>query len=116
MSRSGARVGQAKPVNHVIEPRFQKLQQRFSSHAAFAQRILKDTPELALEQTVLITQLLFLAQGNGVIGLFAASAPRAVHARRVTFSIQRFGRSEKRHAVTPAYFGFWSCVSAHEVC
>src|SRR5262249_56933787 len=80
----------AKPVNHVVEPRLEQLEQRFTSHATLAQRAVENPAELALEQPVLITKFLFLAERDGVIGLLPARASWSVHSRRIIFPLKRF--------------------------
>src|SRR5512132_2599950 len=110
-----ARVGEPKSVNNIIESRFQQLEKRFTGHATFAQRTLENAPELSFKQSVLIAQLLFFTEGNRVIGLLAPGAPRAVDAGWIILALQCFRRTEKRHAITPAYLRFWSCVSCHVV-
>jgi hypothetical protein len=80
LARCTPRVGKPKPVNNIIESRFQQLEKRFTSHTTLAQRTLKNAPELSFKQSVLITQLLFFTEGNRVIGLLAPGAPRPVDA------------------------------------
>src|SRR4029453_3504453 len=113
LARCTARIGEPKPVNNIIESRFQQLEKRFTRHTAFAQRTLENAPELSFEQPVLIAQLLFLTEGNRVIGTLAPGAPRAVDARWIILPLQCFRRTEDRHAVPPAYLRFWSRISSH---
>ena len=113
LARGAARIGEAEAENDVVEPRLEQLQQRLTGNAALAQRALENAAELPLEQAVLVTKLLLFAERDGVIGLFAAGTFRAVHARRIIFPLERFGRSKERHAIAAADFGFWSGISAH---
>src|SRR4030095_5328186 len=113
LARSAARVRNAKTINDIIKARLQELEKCFTCNAAFAQCALENAPELPLEKSILIPQLLLFSERNCVIGLLAPGTSRAVHAGRIIFPLQRLGRTEKRHAVTAAYFRFWSCVSSH---
>jgi hypothetical protein len=89
LARCTARVGEPKPVNNIIESRFQQLEKRFTGYTTLAQRTLENAPELSLEQSVLIAQLLFFTEGNSVIGLLAPRAPRAVDAGWIILPLQR---------------------------
>src|SRR5437764_6537791 len=109
------RIGQAEAIDDVIESGFEKLEERFASHTALPKRVLEDAPKLPLQKPILITELLLFTERNCVLRLFSSGASRAVHARRIIFSLQRFRLSEDRHAITAADFRFWSGVSAHGV-
>ena len=113
LARSTARVGEPKPVNHIIESRFQQLEKRFTGYTTLAQRTLENAPELSFQQPVLIAQLLFFTERNRVIGLLAPGAPRAVDPGWIILALQCFRRTEERHTITPAYLSFWSCISGH---
>src|SRR5262245_2241184 len=113
LARCTARVGKSKPINDIIESRFQQLEKRFTGHTTLAQRALENAPKLPFKQSVLISQLLFFTEGNRVFGLLAPGAPRAVDAWWIILPLQCFRRTEDRHAITPAYLGFWSCISCH---
>jgi hypothetical protein len=89
LARSTARVGEPKPVNNIIESRFQQLEKRFTGYTTLAQRTLENAPELSFKQSVLIAQLLFFTEGNRVIGLLAPGAPRAVDAGWIILPFQR---------------------------
>jgi len=65
-------VREAKPENNVIEPRFEKLQQRFAGNATLAQGVLKNTAKLAFEKSVLVAKLLLFTERDGIIGLLTA--------------------------------------------
>ena len=110
-----ARICQAQPENHIVDPRLKKLEKCLASDAALAQCVLENAPELALEQSVLITELLLFSERNRIIGLFAPGTFRAVHTGRIIFSLQGLGRSKNWNAVTAADFSFWSGVSTHAV-
>src|SRR5215468_10499267 len=113
LARCTTRVSEAKPVNNIIESGFQQLQERLTGYTTLAQRTLENAAELSFKQSVLIAQLLFFTEGNRVVRLLASGAPRAVDAGRIILSLQRLRRSEDRHAVTPAYLRFWSCIPSH---
>src|SRR4029077_18278713 len=113
LARGAARVSESKPVDNIIESRFQQLEKRFTGYTTLAQRTLENAPELFFKQSVLVAQLLFFAESNRVIRLLAPGTSRAVYAGWIILALQCFRRPEERHAVTPAYFCFWSCVSGH---
>src|SRR5438270_5513364 len=113
LARGVARVREAEPVDHVVESRLEKLEQCFAGHAALAQGVLENSTELALEQTVLITKLLFLAESNRVFGLFPPRTFRTVHSRRIIFPLERFRRSKNLHTVAAADPCLWSGISSH---
>ena len=115
LARSAARIGQAKAINYVIQARLQQLEKCLTCHAALAQCTLENAPELFFEKSVLIAQLLFLAERNRVIGLFAPGTSRAVLPGRIILSLQGLGRTKNRHTVAPTYSCFRSCVSAHGI-
>jgi hypothetical protein len=89
LARCTARVSESKPVNNIIESRFQQLEKRFTGYTTLAQRTLENAPELSFKQSILIAQLLFFAEGNRVIGLLAPGAPRAVDAGWIILPFQR---------------------------
>jgi hypothetical protein len=90
LARCTTRVSEPKPVNNVIQSRLQQLEQRFTGYTTFAQRTLENAAELSFKQSVLIAQLLFLTEGDRVVGLFAPGAPRAVDAGWIILSLQCF--------------------------
>jgi hypothetical protein len=89
LARCTTRVSETKPVNNIIESRFQQLEKRFTGYTTLAQRTLENAPELSFKQSVLIAQLLFFTEGNRVIGLLAPRAPRAVDAGWIILPLQR---------------------------
>src|SRR5712671_136764 len=68
LARLSARRGKTHAVDHVVEPRFQELQQLFARGTGAARRHLVIATELALEYAVHATELLFLAQLQAVVG------------------------------------------------
>ena len=115
LTRGVASVGETEPINHVVESGFEKLKQRFTGHAAFAQRVLENPAELALEKTVLVTKLLFFAERDRVFGLFSSRAFRAMHPGRIIFSLERFRWSKNLHAEAAADLCLGACVSSHGI-
>ena len=113
LPRAATGIGQAQTEDDVVEASLEQLQKGFPRDAAFAQGVLKNPPELSLQQPVLLAQFLFFTECNGVIGLFPSRTLRPVHSRRIIFSLKRFRWPEKRHAIATTNFGFWSGVSAH---
>jgi hypothetical protein len=49
LARCTASVREPKPVNNIIEARFQQLEKRFTGHTTLAQRTLENAPELSLK-------------------------------------------------------------------
>src|SRR6267154_2075281 len=115
LASCAARISKAKAVNDVVEPRLQQLEKRFTCDTALAQGALENAPELFFEKSVLIAQLLFFAERNCIIGLFAPGTSRAVLPGRIILSLQGLGRTKNRHTVAPTYSCFRSCVSAHGI-
>lgn len=113
LARAAAGIGKAQTENNIVEAGLEQLQKRFAGDAAFTQCVLENPPELSLQQPVLITQLLFFTEGNGVIGLFPSRTFRPVHPRRIILPLERFRWPEKRHAIAATNFRFWSGISAH---
>jgi hypothetical protein len=72
LARRASGVRETKTENHIIEPRFEKLQERFTGDPAFAQSILENPAKLAFEKSVLIAKLLLFTERDGIIGLLAA--------------------------------------------
>jgi len=49
LPRRVARIGEAKTINYVVQPGFEKLKKRFARHAALTKGMLENPAELALE-------------------------------------------------------------------
>ena len=113
LARAAAGIGQAQTEDNVVEAGLEQLQERFTGDATLAQRVLKNSPELSLQQPVLVAQLLFFTERDGVIGLFPSRTFWPMHPGRIILPLERFRRPEKWNAVAAANFGFWSGVSAH---
>jgi len=88
LTRAIAGVGQTEPINHIIEPCLQKLEQCLPRHTAFAQCVLENPAELLFEQSILVTELLLFAESDRVIGLFTTRAFGAMHPRRIIFPLE----------------------------
>src|SRR5438132_6777356 len=109
-----ARVRQTQTVNHIVEPRFEQLEQGFAGHTSLAQRVLENSAKLPLKKTILVTKLLLFAQRDRVIRLLPARAFRSVHPRRIILPLERLRWSKNLDAVTAADLCFRSGISAHE--
>src|SRR3954463_9535085 len=72
---------EAEAHEHVVEPRLQQPQKILAGYAGLAARLLVVVGELALEDAVVATRLLLLAQLQPVLGLLLAAA--AVVTRRI---------------------------------
>src|SRR6266850_521073 len=113
LTRGAARVRQAESEDDIVEPCLEQLEQRLAGDTTPLQRSLEDPAELFFHEAVLETEFLFLAQRDRVVGLLAAGTFRSMHSGRIIFPLERFGRSEKRHAVTAGDFSFGSGISGH---
>src|SRR5262249_14394377 len=107
-----ARIGKAQVINHVVEARLQDLQHLFAGDAAALERAFVNAPELAFEQTVIITQLLFFVQAHPVVGDFA-SGLGAVHAGRIIAAFEIFGRPKNGQAEAAADANAGTSVASH---
>src|SRR5204863_9142867 len=116
LARTAPGVSQTQTKDDVVEAGLEQLQKGFTGDAALTQCVLENPPELSLKQPVLVTQLLFFTERNGVIGLFPSRAFGPVHPRRIILPLERFRWPEKRYSVAATDFGFWSGVSAHVLC
>src|SRR4051812_43037746 len=114
LARPTPRVRQAKAKNYVVDTGLQKLQQSFAGDAAFSKSTLEDTTKLSLEETVLVTKLLFLTERDCIVRLFSTRPFGPVHAGRIILSLEGFGRPKKRNAITATHFCFRSGISAHQ--
>src|SRR3989442_1475618 len=84
-----AGVRKTEMVANIIQARLQNLQHLFAGDATALQGALIDTAELALEQTIIIPQLLLLDQPETVIRVFAARF-RAVNTGAVVAAFEIF--------------------------
>ena len=73
---------------------------------------LVDAAELALQQAVVIAQLLLLDQTQAVIGVLAAGL-RAVHAGAVIAALEIFRRAEDRDAEAAADANAGTSITSH---
>src|SRR5262249_36614122 len=112
LARSGAGVGKAKVENHVVETRLENLQHLLTGNTTAAQCLLVNATELALEQTVVVTELLLLDEAEAVIGVLGAGL-RAVHARTVIAAFQIFRGAENRNTESAADTNAGTCITSH---
>src|SRR5690606_15938574 len=115
LAGSSAGVGKAEAVNDVIEAGFEKLQQDFAGHTTTIRSDVEVTAELALQNTVLKTELLLLGERNGVLRLLAAGPLRAVHAGGIILALKRLGRAKNRHSETAADLGLGTGITSHKI-
>ena len=100
-------------LNNIVEAGLDELKKDFAGDAAAAACDLKVATELALEDAVLVAELLLFSKGDRVVALLAASALGAVHARRIVFILKGFGRYAEERVVAAADFCFWTGVACH---
>src|SRR5579871_3139338 len=114
LTRKWPRRGKPDAENHVVQPRFEQLQQCFAGHTTLLQRLVEHPAELRLHEPVLITQLLLLRQADAVVTLLAPRFLRAVHAGRIRPAFEIFRRAENRLAKSAADANSWSFISCHD--
>src|SRR5690606_30914636 len=105
-------LGEAEQVNRAVETRLEQLQKTLARDAALALGVLEHAPELTLEETVDITELLLLVQADGVFGDLAAEF-RAVLARRITAAFESFAGAKKVLSEAAADAGGRAGVTSH---
>src|SRR6266508_1072427 len=113
-----AGLGEAGPVDHVVQPRLEDLQQGLTGLAALAVGFLVVAPELLLEYAVHPAGLLLLTELQQVLGLLEPSA--AVLAGRVRALLDRALRpvalgalQEQLHLLPTATTAVRTCVASH---
>ncbi len=87
---SAERLGEAHFLNDIVETGFEELEENLAGHAAAAAGNLKIAAELALQNPILVTELLLLGEGDRIIGLLAAGALGSVLAGRVVLVLECF--------------------------
>src|SRR5262245_1439746 len=87
LARLGTRGGEPEPVDDVVEPPLEELEQRLAGDPAAPIGHLEVAPELSLEHSVDATQLLLLAQLGRVLGELRARLP--VLAGRIVAPLDR---------------------------
>src|SRR5690606_14315323 len=114
-----ARRREAQPVDHVVQPALQELQEGFARHALAAGRLLVITPKLALQHPVDPAQLLLLTQVDAVFSQTRAPS-LAVLARRIRaavhgalLSIALFTLQKELFSLTPAQPANGSSIPCH---
>src|SRR5678816_2134214 len=113
LARCTPSVRETEAENDVVEPSLKKLEQGFARDATSLEGSLEDSAKLLFHQAVLETKLLLFAERDCVVRLFAAGSFGTVHSRRIVLPLERFGGSEKRHAVSAGDFCFGSGISGH---
>src|SRR5881628_1331607 len=87
LSGRGARVGEAKVVDNVVQTRLQDLEHLLAGDAAALEGPLVHAAKLPLHQPVEIAKLLLFQQTHAVVGGLAAGL-WAVHARAVITALE----------------------------
>src|SRR3954453_9616289 len=113
-----AGLGEAGPVDHVVQPRLEDLQQDLPALARLLVRLFVVAAELLLQHAVDAAGLLLLAQLQQVLAVLAAAA--ALLARRVGPDLDRALRGlalaaleEQLHLLAPAHAAVGSGVTGH---
>jgi hypothetical protein len=110
-----AGITEASTVADVVEAALEELEEDDTRDTAAAGCFLIVSAELLLEDAVLETELLLLAEGDGVFGLLLAACADAVLAGREVAALQGLGGAEKRDAEAAGKFGAGTCVACHDV-
>ena len=84
-------LGEAHFLHDIVEAGLKELEKDFAGHATAAARDLEVAAELALEDSILVTQLLLFSKSDGVIGLLAAGALGAMLAGWIALILECFG-------------------------
>src|SRR6476620_4813783 len=113
-----AGLGEAGPVDHVVQPRLEDLQQNLTGLAGLAVGLFVVTAELLLQHAVDAAGLLLLAKLEQVLAVLGATP--AVLARRVRPDLDRALRGlalaaleEQLHLLAPAEAAIGSGVTGH---
>jgi len=85
------RLGEAHFLNDIVKTGFKELEEDFTGHTTAAAGYLEIAAELALQNSVLVTELLLFSKGYRVIGLLAAGPLRPMLAGRIVFILECFG-------------------------
>ena len=114
LPRGASRIREAEAEDNVIQARLEKLEQDFAGDSAAGERGLEVAAELALQDAVLVPELLLLGECDGVIRLLPARAFRAVHSGRIVLVFERLRWPENRDAEAAADFVFGTGVTCHD--
>lgn len=87
---SAERLGEAHFLNDIVEASFEELEENLTGNTAAAAGNLKIAAELALQNPILVAELLFFSKGDRIIGLLAAGTLRSVLAWRVVLVLECF--------------------------
>jgi len=113
LTRSRTRRSDAQPVYHVVEARFEQLEQVLTRDTAHTGSLFKSLVELFFEYTVGIFRLLFLAELSTVFRYFLAFTVDAVLSRRIVLLLQSLVDPIDRLTELTCNLGFWSYISCH---
>jgi hypothetical protein len=84
-------LGEAHFLNDIVEAGFKELKENLTRHTTAAAGDLEVAAELALEDSILVTELLLLSKSDGVIGLLAAGTLGSMLAGWVALILECFG-------------------------
>ena len=108
-------VAEAHTKTNVVEASLKQLKHDVTGNPLATGGLFIVATELALHDAVLEAKLLLFAQGDREVGTLLAHIARAMLSRPISSALQRFGRSEKRHAETTANFFRGAPMSCHGV-
>jgi hypothetical protein len=118
LARHVAGLGEAGPVDHVVQPRLEDLEQNLTGLAGLAVGLFVVTAELLLQHAVDAAGLLLLTKLEQVLAVLGA--PTAVLARRVRPDLDRALRGfalaaleEQLHLLAPAQAAVGSGIAGH---
>src|SRR5262249_23569839 len=114
-----ARRGEAEPVDDVVEARLEHPQQVLARDAGALGGLRVVRAELLLEQPVVATRLLLLAQLQEVFGLLDAAAAVLARWRRAALDRALFGQAalalqEELHALAAALLALRGTIAGHQ--
>src|SRR3954454_20054984 len=111
LPRGAPRIGKAEAVDDVVETGLEKLEEDQAGHAALVGSDAEVAAELALQDAILIAELLLLGESDRILGLLATGTLWSVHARAVVFTFQRLGRAKDGDSEAAADFCFGASVT-----
>ena len=107
-----ARIGEAEMISDIVQPGLQDLQHLLAGNSTAPESAFVNAPELALEQAVVIAELLFLNQTQTVIGVLATRL-RAMHAGAVIAPLEVFRRAKDRNTEAAADANAGTSITSH---
>ena len=108
-----AAVGESEAVNDIVETEFQHLEEDFPGHALAALGFGEEAAEGFFQHAVLVTELLLLAEGDGVIAGFLTATAGSVLAGAEGAAFDGFGGAVDGDSEAAADFVFGPSVTCH---